>query len=87
MKTGGLLGVYNHEPSDDIKGPDDSFIMNTQELATAWEVGENICHYVNSAEAPVDEEVDRCSKLFSAKDSAFKYCFYQVIFFILAFSY
>ena len=45
-RLGGLLGNYNHEPSDDGQGPDGQPVNCPAQLATRWAVGDEPCYQV-----------------------------------------
>ena len=42
-KTGGLLGVYDNEPSNDLMTPFRKVIDNTNRFAATWDVGRTAC--------------------------------------------
>lgn len=42
-KTGGLLGVYDNEPSNDLMTPFNKVIDNSSRFARTWDVGTNSC--------------------------------------------
>ena len=42
-KTGGLLGVYDNEPSNDLTTPYNKVIDNTKRFATTWDIGRTAC--------------------------------------------
>ncbi|XP_068244762.1 uncharacterized protein [Palaemon carinicauda] len=78
-KTGGLLGIYNNEPSDDMRLPDNSLTDVPGTLAAGWEVSRRECQSSgNIARGRSKVDVPVCSQLFQAKSSPFKHCFFQV---------
>ena len=42
-KTGGLLGIYDNEPSNDLMTPFRKVIDNSRRFASTWDVGRTNC--------------------------------------------
>ncbi|XP_071518164.1 uncharacterized protein [Panulirus ornatus] len=77
--TGGLLGLYNNEPSDDLRLPDGSMTDVAGVLADAWEVSPRQCQSIgNIARGRSKVPIETCTKLFQSKGSPFKHCFFQI---------
>ncbi|XP_045119654.1 uncharacterized protein LOC123509428 [Portunus trituberculatus] len=82
-RLAGLLGNYNHEPSDDSQGPDGQAVSCPAQLATRWAVGAEPCYQANQAlqvevKSADVKSVDECSALFLKGNSPFNRCFYSV---------
>ncbi|KAK7070067.1 hypothetical protein SK128_012864, partial [Halocaridina rubra] len=78
-KTGGLLGKYNNEPSDDMMLPNGQLTEVPGNLAMGWEVSRHQCQSSgNIARGRSKVEVNVCNQLFQSKSSPFKHCFFQV---------
>lgn len=77
-KTGGLLGVYDYEPSTDFIKPDNTHTQQVTEFATAWTT-ERSCRPTNLArnnDFPRDSPVhSRCAELFRDRYSTLRACF------------
>ncbi|XP_050735458.1 uncharacterized protein LOC127007955 [Eriocheir sinensis] len=81
-RLAGLLGNYNHEPSDDRRGPDGQASSSPAQLATWWAMGDKPCYQANQAvEVNVTSpglDVEECSQLFLKPGSPLSACFYAV---------
>ncbi|KAG7155845.1 Apolipophorins-like 6 [Homarus americanus] len=78
-KTGGLLGVYNNEPSDDLQLPDGSQTDVGAVLANAWDISHRQCQSRgNIARGQSKVPIEVCTRLFQSKSSPFKHCFFQI---------
>jgi len=83
-KTGGLLGVYNNEPSDDFQVPGDdrhghgAIADSADNLATSWNVSPECQFSGNIARAPSKVPVSNCTELFISGNSPLKHCFYTI---------
>lgn len=45
-RLGGLLGNYNGEASDDLRGPGDKEVQDAAQLATQWAISSTPCYLV-----------------------------------------
>jgi hypothetical protein len=86
-KTGGLLGTFDYEPSNDISFPNGTAAHTIEEFANSWRVGSAQCHSVNHAAlptyTPTSEELqasnsNQCTAYFGDQLSPLRRCFSQV---------
>jgi hypothetical protein len=84
-KTGGLLGTYNYEPSDDMTNPMGKRIDDIERFANTWEVAKTCSdkhnyaksfHRIENIKSTVAYEV--CAALFMAEGSALRPAFRNV---------
>lgn len=80
-KTGGLLGTYDNEPSNDFLSVERVPASNVEEFAASWSVGRR-CSAVNHASTPspaLDEaRYSMCARYFELSSSPLRPCFRQV---------
>ena len=80
-KTGGLLGIYDGEPSNDFMTPERKVVRNKDEFVTSWRVGEE-CTAASSrnniSNEPTMEETQACKKLFVDNSSPLLPCFKSI---------
>uniref|UniRef100_A0A1B6MQL4 VWFD domain-containing protein n=2 Tax=Graphocephala atropunctata TaxID=36148 RepID=A0A1B6MQL4_9HEMI len=81
-KTAGLLGTYNHEPSDDFVRPDRQPSGNIGGFINSWSVESKQCDTESSFVSVVDSGDSRhyemCEMFFSSQSSPFFPCFHVV---------
>jgi len=84
-KTGGLLGTYNYEPSDDMTNPMGKRLDDIERFANTWEVAKTCSdkhnyaksfHRIENIKSTVAYEV--CAALFMAEGSALRPAFRNV---------
>ncbi|XP_042216681.1 apolipophorins-like [Homarus americanus] len=77
-RVAGLLGNFNHEPSDDARSPDGEDAYDPADLARMWAVSSYPCYQANQArqlESISDaEDVSECSQLFLHSTSPLSEC-------------
>ena len=85
-KTGGLLGTYDNEPSNDWMTPDRRLDSNLQDFAQAWAINDQCLTQVtqsdegmaNNPELLDFESQSACQETFGAETSALMPCFSTV---------
>ncbi|XP_064081190.1 LOW QUALITY PROTEIN: uncharacterized protein LOC135197898 [Macrobrachium nipponense] len=81
-RLGGLLGNYNHEPSDDSEGPDGKKRHAGNDIANSWSVGSVPCYQENQVVSV--EKLSRvssfgnCHELFLRSESPLSNCFLRI---------
>ena len=81
-KTGGLLGIYDNEPSNDWMTPEREVVHTLKEFATSWQMNDQDRH-CPVKEPPVAAhstawELAACKKVFKDEQSSLKPCFSTV---------
>lgn len=82
-KTGGLFGVYNNEPSDDLMTPFRQLRSDGEidSFANSWKVGSSKCRVRNFAVSrpnPSPRNALLCDQLFSDEQSVLRPCFQMI---------
>ncbi len=79
-KTGGLLGVYDNEPSNDLMTPEREFVADGDRFASSWAVGHcpTTFGYTEDAAATSHSDMTTCQRLFSSPSSPLQPCFNRV---------
>jgi hypothetical protein len=86
-KTGGLLGTFDYEPSNDLSFPNGTAAHTIESFANSWHVGSAQCHSVNSATLPIyvptseksqASDSNQCTAYFENQLSPLRRCFSQV---------
>lgn len=82
-KTGGLFGVYNNEPSDDLMTPFRQVRADNEidSFANSWKVGSSRCRVRNFAinrPTPTPRNARLCDQLFADEQSVLRPCFQMV---------
>jgi hypothetical protein len=77
-KTGGLLGVYDNEPSNDWMNPERELTHSLEDFVDSWVMDKHMLCPVKFAEisvTPTSHEVDLCDGMFVDDNSALMPCF------------
>lgn len=86
-KTGGMLGTFDYESSNDFSLPNGTVSHTLEAFANSWQVGSAQCHSVNYATvptySPISEESqasnnNQCTAYFGDQLSPLRRCFSQV---------
>ncbi|KAG8333262.1 hypothetical protein J6590_006037 [Homalodisca vitripennis] len=81
-KTAGLLGTYNHEPSDDFVSPDRQPSGNIREFIDSWSIEAKQCgtetDWDLSTSVGDSRHYEMCEMFFSSQSSPFFPCFHVV---------
>ncbi|PNF19502.1 hypothetical protein B7P43_G02340 [Cryptotermes secundus] len=86
-KTGGMLGTFDYEPSNDLTFPNGTAAHTIEAFANSWHVGSARCHSVNHATLPINlptsEESqtldsNQCTAYFEDQLSPLRRCFSRV---------
>jgi len=88
-KTGGLLGIYDNEPSNDWMTPERDVVDDIKTFATSWQMsdtqdGASQCPVKSGKDAgseddlPSDWEREECEKIFRRDTSSLRPCFNTV---------
>lgn len=59
-RLGGLLGNYNGEASDDLRGPGEQVVHSAAQLATQWAISPTPCYQVFLEPATTDDQFMAC---------------------------
>jgi len=77
-KTGGLLGTYDNEPSNDMTTSDNNQATNVETMADSWTVGRR-CRPINRAvmtnHGSDSPRYRACSQLFNNETSPLRGCY------------
>ena len=74
--TGGLLGVYDNEASNDFLASNRIVTQDVAEFAQSWQVGEKCgVNYTPVNQSTVPWDVKKCKSLFLNKESTLNLCF------------
>ena len=66
-KTGGLFGIYNHEPSDDWINPEREVTSSLEEFVQSWAMDKDkLCpiKFSKSLLSPTTQEKETCDNIF-----------------------
>merc|ERR1719189_1437835 len=78
-KTGGLLGIYDNEPSNDWMTSDREIVHSLEDFVNSWSVTHDrqcpVRFFSNSPALPTLEEAHACESAFSSTDSALMPCY------------
>lgn len=86
-KTGGMLGTFDYEPSNDLSLPNGTAAHSVEAFANSWHVGSVQCHSVNHATVPTypstskesqASDSNQCTAYFEDQLSPLHRCFSQV---------
>lgn len=78
-RTGGLLGLYNYEPYDDLQFPSGELTDDGTLMAESWDVSRVRClSSGNIGRMPSKVSVEACTHLFQSTGSPLKGCFSEV---------
>jgi len=78
-KTGGLLGTYDNEPSNDFMTVERVPASSVEDFAASWSIGRQ-CSANAAVVAPAlgEEQYQACARLFEDRSSPLRPCFSQV---------
>ena len=78
-KTGGLLGIYDNEPSNDWMTSDRQIVNSLEDFVNSWSVTHDrqcpVRFFSNSPAQPTLEEAQACQSVFASTDSALMPCY------------
>ena len=77
-KTGGLLGIYDNEPSNDWMNPEREVTSDLEDFVSSWVLNKDKrCSVEVSQDMTprTSEELDACSYIFESEDSPLMPCF------------
>lgn len=87
-KTGGMLGTFDYEPSNDFSFPNGTVAHTIEAFANSWHVGSAQCHSVNHAtdatyssareEESQASDNNQCAAYFEDQLSPLRRCFSRV---------
>ena len=76
-RTGGLLGTFNNEPSDDMSAPNGQRMPSLSTFTASWALTPG-CQATNLIPTAEARPTTQCSQLFDNNASAFRPC-YKVV--------
>merc|ERR1712117_933650 len=78
-KTGGLLGIYDNEPSNDWMTSDREIVTSLEDFVNSWSVTHDrqcpVRFFSNNPAQPTLEEAQACESVFSSTESALMPCY------------
>ena len=80
-KTGGLLGIYDNEPSNDWMNPEREVISSLEDFVKSWTMdkGKNCPIKFSDQMIPsTSVELDTCAEIFKTENSPLKPCFSSI---------
>ena len=76
-KVGGLLGVYDNEPSNDLMTPSRIIYKNVHEFVDSWKASEECVNnqVTNFIASSVEWDIRKCEHMFESEESKLLPCF------------